>query len=394
MPRHLARIHSDRSEVASALALSKKDRVKAMKKITNEGIFKHNSEVICNQSGTFIPARCPRQRRSIGDYRPCPYCFISVVKEELWRHYASCPHKPAHIEESNDDAVRHKKRASIMSSSNAIIASIRSEEVPVVADPMLTNNVLNCMREDRTKSQVRSDNLILRFGSYQLRKLGPRRHNDIAARMRMLGNLRHRIKSVNQLANCQLEDMLCGEGFDKVVDAIECEGQAYIDESGRWGYKNPSLALKLGHLIKKLAEMKQGQAVRNEDTKAKQEAETFLALHGSEFTDRVATPALASLKKRDNTLNQLPADMDLNKLRSYMVKRMAELCQSLSTGSDVVLWRELVEVTASRVIIFNARRGSEVATLLLVDYTRRNQYDIKQIEMEEMDDVEKMLAKR
>ena len=87
------------------------------------------------------------------------------------------------------------------------------------------------MRDDRTKSQVRSDNLILRFGSYQLRKLGPRSHNDITARMRMFGSLRHRIKSLNQLANCQLNDMLCGKGFDKVVDAIECKGQAYIDES-------------------------------------------------------------------------------------------------------------------------------------------------------------------
>ena len=72
---------SDCPEVASALALSKKDRVIAMKKITNKGIFKHYGEVVCNHSGTFIPARCPRQRRSIGDYRPCSYDFILVVKE-------------------------------------------------------------------------------------------------------------------------------------------------------------------------------------------------------------------------------------------------------------------------------------------------------------------------
>ena len=85
---------SDCPEVASALALSKKDRVIAMKKITNKGIFKHYGEVVRNHRGTFIPARCPRQRCSIGDYRPCPYGFISVEKE-LWRPYASCPHKPA-----------------------------------------------------------------------------------------------------------------------------------------------------------------------------------------------------------------------------------------------------------------------------------------------------------
>lgn len=46
-------------------------------------------------------------------------------------------------------------------------------------------------------------------------------------------------------------------------------------------------------------------------------------------------------------------------------------------------------MTASCVIMFNARRGCEVVTLLLVDYTHRSQYryNIKQIEMGKMDEM-------
>ena len=47
-------------------------------------------------------------------------------------------------------------------------------------------------------------------------------------------------------------------------------------------------------------------------------------------------------------------------------------------------------MTASRVIIFNARRGSEVATLLFVDYTRRQAVSYETNRNGEMDIVEKI----
>lgn len=56
--------------------------------------------------------------------------------------------------------------------------------------------------------------------------------NDIAARMRILSNLCLTIQLLHQIRNFLLDDMLTSEGFDKLIDAIECEGQAYIDENG------------------------------------------------------------------------------------------------------------------------------------------------------------------
>ena len=60
-----------------------------------------------------------------------------------------------------------------------------------------------------------------------------------SARMRMLGKLRVRLQTIVQKANCHLDSFINGEGFDKSIDAIKVEGEAYADDSGRWGYKIP-----------------------------------------------------------------------------------------------------------------------------------------------------------
>ena len=94
------------------------------------------------------------------------------------------------------------------------------------------------------------------------------------------------------------------------------------------------------------------------------------------------------MKKWDNTLNELPADKNLNKLREYMVNRKNELYQLQLSTSDVILWWKLLELSATRLIIFNARRGSEVSTLLITDYEKRSNYDMKETEKEDLDEVE------
>ena len=88
------------------------------------------------------------------------------------------------------------------------------------------------------------------------------------------------------------------------------------------------------------------------------------------------------MKKLDNTLNELPADKNLNKLREYMINRINELCQIQLSTNDAILWRELLELMATKLIIFNARRGSEVSTLLVTDYEKRCNYDVKKTEKE------------
>ena len=52
------------------------------------------------------------------------------------------------------------------------------------------------MHNDAIKSQIRSDELILMYGSGQLRKLRPRGRSDSSVRMCMQGKLRLRLQTV------------------------------------------------------------------------------------------------------------------------------------------------------------------------------------------------------
>lgn len=53
-----------------------------------------------------------------------------------------------------------------------------------------------------------------------------------------------------------------------MVDAIESECECYLDDSGRRQLKNPYVALKLGHSLLHLANLKNGQAIRDSDENA------------------------------------------------------------------------------------------------------------------------------
>ena len=69
MPRHLTNVHKEVKEVAQVLVLGeKKAKTMGLTKLVSEGIFKHNNEVMKNNRGDFIPARCLWHDRQITDY--------------------------------------------------------------------------------------------------------------------------------------------------------------------------------------------------------------------------------------------------------------------------------------------------------------------------------------
>jgi len=80
----------------------------------------------------------------------------------------------------------------------------------------------------------------------------------------------------------------------------------------------PSLVLKLGHTLAKLAQLKKGMAIRNSDTDMRHEAEAFACLHESEYTDMVSLLALNTLRQRKyNIPDALSLTDELLKLKGY-----------------------------------------------------------------------------
>jgi hypothetical protein len=240
---------------------------------------------------------------------------------------------------------------------------------------VLKSKVLKNIRNDQLTKAVKTDTDILQFGSSLIRKLGPKSSNDVAQRMRQLARISLRLAALgpNKKAwRYRLDSFINGPGFDKLMDAVNAECVAFEDESGRQLFRNPNLALKVGHSLLRLAQL--GSSTRARDSNAKADAESLIALYKSDFTDLVSTPAHTSVKRSPRTLEEFPDSTDLGLLKDYQIKTSQSLIQSLESQPSRQLWRDLAEVTMSRLLVFNARRGSEVADLRMTEYEKRTNY--------------------
>lgn len=166
----------------------------------------------------------------------------------------------------------------------------------------------------------------------------------------------------------KLNALINRTGFDVILKAIETEGRPTTAANGRQIFEKPAFVIKVGNSIFRCAQFKRGQALRDGDTCGLQEADDFISLYKHEFTDRMASAAHASYRLKGNSLSEFPDEADLKLLRDYQNTKLPELMTALKDNPDEFVWRELAEITLSRVLVFNARRGSEAAELTVHDY--------------------------
>ena len=359
---HLDACHGDEADVAAALAKTGNQRKYAIEKIKNMGNYRHNIHVLSSGGGELIVARrSGSQKMEPADYLPCIYCLAFCKSDELWRHCKTCHHRK---QGSDDTGVLCKARM--------LLEGGLQEEGNVGDKGMqdLQKHVLLTMRKDAAFKALKEDTLILQFGNVLLRKLGPRRKNDVAQRMRQLSRLK--LELADDGPSIQLTDYLSGSCFDEVVSAVEIVAGMQENTQGIRVFDTPSLALRLGHNLLKCAEMKRGLGIRQQNSTTKAEAETYIQLHSSEWTDKVSSIALATLKTNNfNKPEMLPITADLVLLKNFLMKTTDDLNNEICQSPTYECWRALAEATLSRVILFNKRRGSEASKLLLQTYVSR-----------------------
>jgi hypothetical protein len=204
-----------------------------------------------------------------------------------------------------------------------------------------------------------------------LQKLGAVRKHDIIQRMRLLGKLK---LAALQTLQSQLSLMECIDGlhFDTLVQATVQLCCPEVDSRGRNLFKTPSIGLRLGHVLLKCAHIKRGMGIRRNDNDMRSEAERFIELHNGEWTDKVSSRALTTLQlKKDAKIEILPSTSDLVKLQSFQSSEIQKATDQLLVSPNYHRWRSLAEMTLSRIIVFNKRRGGEVSKLLLSSYVER-----------------------
>ena len=369
--RHIKRKHKTEIEVAKILfKTDKKMRRVDFLKLQYQGNFTHNSKVLTEKEGELIVVRRSSTKSETHDkYLPCVHCLGFFATDQLYRHSRKCPCKPddSPTTSSTSDEEDIKQINKVVAKSRLLLSGALGEGSVLEED---TKVILSRMRADLMKTRIESDQLIMKLGLVLFKKLGKARISDIVQRMRQLAKFTSLMSENRQMS---LSDCLDGKNFDRGIAVIEQMCGVKQDERGRKLYDKPSVGLRIGHSLLKCAQLKRGFSIRNNDSVMLEEAETYIKLHGSEYTDSVSHVALTTMKLlKDESRQTLPSTADLVKLRNYLENGIKQGVQKLSDQeANYSTWRNLSELALSRLIIFNKRRGGEASKLLLSAYQHR-----------------------
>lgn len=185
----------------------------------------------------------------------------------------------------------------------------------------LKENVLKKMASDEVTMAVRNDRLILRVGEKFVQKHGHDHLSSyISQKMRELGLFLLVARKIDPSVQ-NLNDVLVPEKYLKVT--IEATRTLCKYNTITNTYGNPSLALKLQHLLKKCTRIKKSEALIERDSESGRQADDFLSLIENEWNDEVSSSALDTLKETKMNKGQvLPLTEDIVKLQEHLQKRL------------------------------------------------------------------------
>ncbi|CAH1108062.1 unnamed protein product [Psylliodes chrysocephalus] len=138
-------------------------------------------------------------------------------------------------------------------------------------------------------------------------------------------------------------------------------------------FKIPSLALKLGHHLRKCAKIARGVALRKGDLNTDKDMTNFLNIMDIEWSNRISSNAVRTLvDKKMNCVQMLPITEDIIKLNRHL-DALIEIYK-FNIQNDVDLkqsWSKLAAAILCRIILFNKRRSEEASRMTLSQYACR-----------------------
>ena len=355
LPRHLTQKHITEIDVASALAFPKKssERRSRLDDLRNRGNYAHNIEAIKTGEGAIIPYRRPAKDEDTTTYTPCSHCLAFFKKEDLWKHVKHCP--------KNQKKGMHVPPHGHQQASAALLP------VADTASAKFKCTILDTMALDQIALTARTDALITTFGLHMYAKNGhvEHQHQYIKQKMRELARFLIAHRELDPTVKT-LNDSINPTKFSSVVKAVKTVS-GYDENSCK--YSTPSLALKLGHSLKKCGRYIRSEALQCQDESLKKRGQDFCDLCEVEWTTQVSSQALSTLhENRYNRPKRIPLAQDLKLLNSHLHDKATELSAQLEKDPDKDTWRELAEVTLAQTTLFNRRRGGEMQRLTIVDY--------------------------
>ncbi|XP_056598321.1 uncharacterized protein LOC130416996 [Triplophysa dalaica] len=279
-----------------------------------------------------------------------------VLRRDLWRHVRNCPSKPADQEQPGRTRV-----LTLASMSDSVLCQQMSQEIWKLLTPM---------KDDDISAAVRSDFSILQLAQSFLNKHGqdPSKYDYIRQKLREVGRLLLIIRTQSSLHT--IEDAVKPAHFGIVIQAVKTVS-GY--DAAKHAYRTPSLALKLGHSLNKICDILHCRVLMAEDDARIKSTQTFKKLCNSKWPELVSHGALTTLHEGHfNKPSTLPFTEDVQRLHQHL-ETVAELASgNLKKTASPQVYGELCRSTLAKIIIFNRRRGGEVARMQLKSFLERD----------------------
>ncbi|XP_048860839.1 uncharacterized protein LOC125727900 isoform X3 [Brienomyrus brachyistius] len=360
--RHLESAHSDEKEVAKALQFSKNSRERHIQLsiLRKRGNFTHNVDTVRGGSGNMVACYRPTKTRKAKDYIHCLHCQGLYSKGTLWKHIKICPQNP------NPDPSEGGKK---------YVRSLCAMSTPVGLDVSQSfKDVLCNMAYNEISAIVRSDRCILQLGQHFFNKIGSDKgkHDYIRQKLREIGRLLQEARKCTPLRN--MEDFVIPSNFPHVVKAVKVVA-GYNEETH--SYQIPSLAMKLGHSLKKIASIVESNATIVGDNDLAKSVRRYLQVHQAKWSECISSCALTTLREAKwNTPQLLPFTQDVKLLHSHLEKKQEEMLRLLKICPSRDSYTGLTKVTLTQVILFNRRREGEVSKMHMSIFASRNKKEL------------------
>ncbi|XP_068451972.1 uncharacterized protein [Clinocottus analis] len=356
--RHLERTHSDKQEVAQAISFPKgsKERRKCLDRLRNKGNFEHNVEVLNSGVGELVPRQQPKKDSQAQSFLHCVHCQGLFGNKLIWKHMSICKFNAARPPKTN--AARSKTRAQAL-------CAFAVPPPPGVKVEFW--KLLSGMVQSEVYAVVKSDACIMEYGQHLYSRLGydVAKESYVRQKLRELGRLLICSRETTPLKT--IRDHIKPQNFMHVVRAVQ-RVAGYDGETN--AYERPSLALKVGYGLAKVAELVESAAKARKDRRAARDARAFRDLYEARWNELVSAASLRVLrgKKPDDAPRLLPFTEDVQRLHSYLDAQQRCVQGELSAEASPKTWSQLAKITLAQVVLFNRRRARGVSEIPLAAY--------------------------
>ena len=348
--QHLKACHSNESDVTEVLKYPPGfSRNILLDKIRHEGNFNHNINVLQKGSDNLIVVKRSNYKITYKQYLPCIHCLGFYKADELYKHTPHCKHLIG-----NDTSTK------TLESKLLLATHLSSGNMPKL--------MAKRGRMDEINEVAKNDGLIMNLAEILLETRGEQDYNYISQRVRQLARLLLLCKE--DLPNITLSDLLVPGKFDFIVKKT----RALITDNDK--KHATSLGLRIGHSLKKCALIKKSRALKYSQNQEKEEANDFLQVFETEWSERISTVCLknlydAKLDKEDI----LPLTSDIIKLTKYLDQEISLMLKEKDYNE--VQWRKLAKLCLCKIIVFNKRRSGEASRMTLENYIKKPTWNIE-----------------